>query len=65
MQLFYSTDIFDGRIELSKTESHHCIKVLRKSINDIVMVIDGVGNLYTTKLIDVNPKKNILEIIFC
>ena len=62
MQLFYSTDIFDGRIELSEIESHHCIKVLRKSINDIVMVIDGVGNLYTTTLIDLNPKKTILEI---
>ena len=62
MELFYSTDIFDGRIELSKTESHHCIKVLRKSINDIVMVIDGMGNLYTTKLINLNPKNTILEI---
>jgi len=62
VQLFYSTNIFDGRIELSKTESHHCLKVLRKSINDIVMVIDGVGNLYTTKLIDLNPKKTMLEI---
>ena len=62
MQLFYSTNISDGKINLSKSESHHCVKVLRKSINDIVMVIDGVGNLYTTKLIDSNPKKNILEI---
>ena len=63
MQLFYSTDVSDGKINLSKSESHHCVKVLRKSINDIVMVIDGVGNLYTTKLIDLNSKKNILEII--
>ena len=63
MQLFYSTDISDGKIELPQAEFHHCVKVLRKSINDIVMVIDGVGNLYTTKLIDLNSKKNILEII--
>ncbi|MBC8311127.1 MAG: 16S rRNA (uracil(1498)-N(3))-methyltransferase [Candidatus Marinimicrobia bacterium] len=62
MQLFYSTDIYDGKIELSKTESHHCVKVLRKSIDDVIMVIDGVGNLYTTKLIELNPKKTILEI---
>tara|TARA_B110000438_G_scaffold298604_1_gene347160 strand:- start:687 stop:1382 length:696 start_codon:yes stop_codon:yes gene_type:complete len=62
MQLFYSTNISDGKIELSQAESHHCVKVLRKSINDIVMVIDGLGNLYTTKLIDSNSKKNILEI---
>jgi 16S rRNA (uracil1498-N3)-methyltransferase len=62
MQLFYSTDIIDGRIQLSKTESHHCIRVLRKSVDDIVMVIDGVGNLYTTKLIDLDPQKSILEI---
>jgi len=62
MQLFYSTDISDGKINLTKAESHHCIKVLRKSINDIVMVIDGVGNLYTTKLINLNPQNTILEI---
>lgn len=62
MQLFYSTDKSDGKITLSKTESYHCIKVLRKSINDIVMVIDGVGNLYTTKLIELNPKNTVLEI---
>jgi 16S rRNA (uracil1498-N3)-methyltransferase len=62
MQLFYSTDISDGKINLSKSEYHHCVKVLRKSINDIVMVIDGMGNLYTTRLIDLNAKKSILEI---
>ena len=63
MQLFYSTDISNGKIELSQSESHHCVKVLRKSINDIIMVIDGMGNLYTTKLIDLDSKKSILEII--
>ncbi len=62
MQLFYSTDISDSKIILSTPESHHCVKVLRKSINDVIMVIDGVGNLYTTTLIDLNPKKTILEI---
>lgn len=63
MQLFYSTDISGGKINLSQSESNHCIKVLRKSINDIVMVVDGMGNLYKTKLIDLNPKKSILEIV--
>tara|TARA_B110000467_G_scaffold85917_1_gene77568 strand:- start:3660 stop:4355 length:696 start_codon:yes stop_codon:yes gene_type:complete len=62
MQLFYSTNIIDGIIELSKDESHHCVKVLRKSVHDVIMVIDGVGNLYTSKLIDLNSKKTILEI---
>jgi len=62
MQLFYSTDISNSKIILSKSESHHCIKVLRKSISDEIMVVDGVGNLYFTKLIGLNPKKVILEI---
>ena len=52
MQLFYSTNIIDDIIELSKDESHHCVKVLRKSVNEVIMVIDGVGNLYTSKVID-------------
>ena len=63
MQLFYSNDISGRKIKLSQSESNHCVKVLRKSINDIVMVIDGVGNLYKTALIDLNPKKSILQII--
>ena len=62
MQLFYSTNIIDDIIELSKDESHHCVKVLRKSINDAIMVIDGVGNLYTSKVIDLNSQKTILKI---
>ena len=62
MQLFYSTNISNGKIVLSKTESHHCIKVLRKSMDDTIMVVDGVGNLYSTRLIDTNAKASILEI---
>ena len=62
MQLFYSTDIDGRRIFLSESESRHCIKVLRKQINDNVMVVDGLGNLYSTILVNMDPNNTILEI---
>ena len=62
MQLFFSHNINKNMIELSKSESNHCVKVLRKSLNDLVQVIDGCGNLYRGRLVDLNPNKALIEI---
>ena len=48
MQLFYSEKISSSLL-LSKEESNHCIKVLRKKINDIIFVTDGNEFLYKCK----------------
>ncbi len=44
MQLFYSTNITDQDIILSKEDAKHCIKSLRKEIVNEVRVVDGIGN---------------------
>ena len=46
MYFFYSDTINKNEIILDPSESKHCIKVLRKSIGDIINVVDGKGSLY-------------------
>tara|TARA_B100000287_G_scaffold408329_1_gene434564 strand:+ start:351 stop:1061 length:711 start_codon:yes stop_codon:yes gene_type:complete len=46
MYFFYSDTINKNKIILDPSESKHCIKVLRKSIGDIINVVDGKGSLY-------------------
>ena len=62
MYLFYSTDIVENSY-LSEEESGHCIKVLRKKINDIIYIVDGKGGFFTAKIIEDNQKKTKLRII--
>lgn len=53
---FYCPD-FDQSQTLSQEESHHCVKVMRKSVGDIVGVIDGKGNSYLCTIVDANPRE--------
>ena len=62
MNIFYSDNIDSNTIQLSKTESHHCMHVMRMKLNDIVQVLDGNGNRYTCKIIN-NKKVTTLDII--
>ncbi len=57
MNLFYSNNITDDIILLSENESHHCIHVLRNNIGDNIIVIDGKGGEYISKIIDFNKKQ--------
>ena len=43
---FYSNQIFNDKIILSGDEAHHALKVLRKSIGDNIIVVDGNGGYY-------------------
>ncbi len=63
MHLFYSLDISSDIYVLSAEESRHCIKVLRLKSGDVVHLSDGKGNLYKTKIKDVDVKKCSLEIL--
>jgi 16S rRNA (uracil1498-N3)-methyltransferase len=63
MHLFYTPDLSGKIYTLNESESKHCIKVLRLSINDQVQLIDGKGGFYTAQIIDANPKKCSVEII--
>jgi len=63
MQLFYAADIRDGKPVLDKTDSGHCIKVLRKKLGDEIHLIDGKGTMFTAKIVDANHNKCKYEVI--
>lgn len=65
MQIFYTPDI-EKTLELPEDESGHCVRVLRKTIGDEVMLTDGKGTFYKARIADTSRKKcsvNIMESI--
>ena len=65
MQLFYHPEINSNTktFFLSKEESNHLVKVLRKNVGDTVYVTNGDGWLFTTEIVDNNPKKCMLQLL--
>ncbi|MBI1837961.1 MAG: 16S rRNA (uracil(1498)-N(3))-methyltransferase [Flavobacteriia bacterium] len=65
MRLFYDPTIQKDakKHTLSEEESKHICKVLRLNIGDEVLIINGLGSLFYTKIIDSHPKKCAVEII--
>lgn len=63
MHLFYTPDLSGKIYTLNESESKHCIKVLRLSVNDQVQLIDGKGGFYTAQISEANPKRCSVEII--
>lgn len=58
MKLFYTPDITDSKTYvLNETESKHAIKVLRLTVNDEIVLIDGKGTFYFSKIINPHHKK--------
>jgi 16S rRNA (uracil1498-N3)-methyltransferase len=56
MELFFSDNVISDVIILDLQESKHCIKVLRKSVGDVVNVVDGVGNFYKGETVLISKK---------
>ena len=58
MQLFYNPDITENtsQISFSKEESKHIVKVLRKSVGDIMHITNGKGWLFTAELLSSDVK---------
>ncbi|MDR1761706.1 MAG: 16S rRNA (uracil(1498)-N(3))-methyltransferase, partial [Bacteroidales bacterium] len=63
MQLFYSNKISNRHIILCNEEKNHCIKVLRKMLNDIIYIVDGQGNLYKTRIDAINKNDCVCSIL--
>jgi 16S rRNA (uracil1498-N3)-methyltransferase len=65
MQLFYNPTITKNTKQLTfdKTESRHIVRVLRKKEGDLVFITNGLGYLFTAKIILANDKKCLVEII--
>lgn len=63
MILFYTTNIQGNHAILEAEESRHCTQVLRKGVGDIIHIVDGKGGYYESKIIEVNKKACLAEIL--
>ena len=65
MQLFYNATINETTetFTFDREESKHIIKVLRKKDEDILFVTNGLGFLFTTKIILASDSKCTVEIV--
>ena len=52
MQLFFVPDTDSDFYTLSEEESHHCVKVLRLTVGDLVEATDGRGTLSHCTIVD-------------
>ena len=62
MYLFYCPDI-EIKQTLSEEESAHCVRVLRNTVGDEILITDGKGTTYTARITNPNPKHCEFEII--
>ena len=60
--LFYCPDI-ESRHTLSEEESGHCVRVLRYSVGDELLITDGRGITYTARITNPHPKHCDFEIL--
>ena len=62
MYLFYTPDILTSHV-LSEEESQHCVRVLRYTRGDEILLTDGKGNTYTARITNPNPKHCEFEVL--
>ena len=62
MYLFYCPDI-ETKQTLSEEESGHCVRVLRYSVGDEILITDGKGTTYNARITNPHPKHCDFEII--
>jgi len=63
MNIFYTPDIQGKYYTLEESESKHCVRVLRKSLGDRLILVDGSGGWYEASITDANPKRCAVEVI--
>lgn len=64
MQLFYNSEISQNtqQFTFDKTESRHIVRVLRKKEGDTIFITNGLGFLFTSKVLIPNDKKCLVTI---
>ena len=64
MHLFYTPELSAEMPDfiLNEEESKHCIKVLRLSAADKIVLVDGRGNWCEAQIIDPHPKRCVVHI---
>ena len=63
MYYFYSQNISKDMIILEDQEMLHCVKVLRNKLGDNIYVVDGLGNLFYTEIVNILSKECHLKIL--
>jgi len=65
MQLFYNSNIDENTSEFffPKEESKHIVKVLRKSVGDVLNITNGLGYHFTSEITIANQNKCVSKII--
>ncbi|MFV0468113.1 MAG: 16S rRNA (uracil(1498)-N(3))-methyltransferase [Dysgonomonas sp.] len=60
--IFFAPDILTNH-ELPEDEAKHCVRVLRKSIGDEILIADGKGTFYEAELMTDNAKHCLVQIV--
>lgn len=63
IELYFSEQVFDNRIEIGGEEYKHIVNVMRHRVNDLLHVTDGKGRIYIVRIKEINKTSVILEII--
>ena len=63
MHLFYTPNVSFPEYTLNEEESKHCIRVLRLTVGDKVVLIDGKGGWYEGEIILDHPKRCGIKIL--
>lgn len=77
-ELYYSSDISDGYIQIAEEESKHLVKVMRHGVGDKLYITDGLGRIFESEIIEtcstsvtarvlsvINYQNQFAEITFC
>lgn len=64
MQLFYNPEITTTttQVTFDKTESRHIVRVLRKKESENIYITNGLGQLFTSEIINANDKRCLVQI---
>ena len=63
MHIFYTPDLSGLIYTLNEDESKHCVRVLRLSENDTLVLVDGRGGFHEARIQDAHPKRCKVEIV--
>ena len=63
MNIFYTPGVGRKYYTLDEQESKHCIKVLRKTKGDRLILVNGTGGWFEAEIINPDPKKCSVEIV--
>ncbi|MBC6409730.1 MAG: 16S rRNA (uracil(1498)-N(3))-methyltransferase [Ekhidna sp.] len=63
MNSFYHKNIKEGINLLPEAEAKHCIQVFKHKVGDELLILDGVGGMYKSKIINISKKVCEFEIL--